>query len=86
MSCQRSSSRISVPEDLREILLEFTISYLLEQPGDIIDYAVDFFTKLRQNRLNTLPTEQAPTTPDEQLEDGNVLFYYFSITFQTSQL
>lgn len=65
-----------MPEDLREILLEFTISYLLEQPGDIIDYAVDFFTKLRQNRLNLLPTEPTPTTPEETTDEGNCLILF----------
>ncbi|KRT85823.1 cNMP binding protein, partial [Oryctes borbonicus] len=42
--------RIVVPDDLREVLLEFTISYLLEQPGDVVAYAADYFTRLRDNR------------------------------------
>ncbi|GJQ66639.1 Pka-R2 [Trypoxylus dichotomus] len=42
--------RIVVPDDLREVLLEFTISYLLEQPGDVVSYAADYFTRLRDNR------------------------------------
>ncbi|KAK6624909.1 hypothetical protein RUM43_014539 [Polyplax serrata] len=50
----RQSGKITVPDDLRDLLLEFTISYLLEQPGDILDYAVEFFTKLRENRQTTL--------------------------------
>ncbi|GLV40535.1 Protein kinase cAMP-dependent regulatory subunit type 2 [Carabus blaptoides fortunei] len=44
------SHRIQVPDELREVLLEFTISYLLEQPGDIIGYAVDYFQRLRDNQ------------------------------------
>ena len=61
--------RIQVPDDLREILLEFTISYLLEQPGDVINYAVEFFTRLQNNRTTTVV--RAPTaaagTPDESI-------------------
>lgn len=74
MSCQRNAGRITVPDDLRDILLEFTISYLLEQPGDIIDFAVDFFTRLRDNRQSQLIQGNAQTcssTPDESVEEGN---------------
>ncbi|KAK0182262.1 hypothetical protein PV327_000417 [Microctonus hyperodae] len=71
MSCQRNVGKITVPDDLRNILLEFTISYLLEQPGDIIDYAVDFFSRLRDNRQNMLIQSNATcsSTPDESVEE-----------------
>uniref|UniRef100_A0A8D8RHC7 cAMP-dependent protein kinase type II regulatory subunit n=1 Tax=Cacopsylla melanoneura TaxID=428564 RepID=A0A8D8RHC7_9HEMI len=58
--------KVSVPDELRDILLEFTISYLLEQPSDVIDYGVEFFTKLKQNRRTT-PEE--PTTPEDDIDD-----------------
>lgn len=72
MSCQRNASRIVVPDNLRDILLEFTISYLLEQPEDIIDYAVDFFTRLRDNRENQIISsgQTCSSTPDDSVEDG----------------
>ncbi|KAH0947626.1 hypothetical protein HN011_004400 [Eciton burchellii] len=60
MSYQRNAGKITVPDDLRDVLLEFTISYLLEQPSDIIDYAVDFFTRLRDTR-------QAQLIHDEEI-------------------
>ncbi|KAG5317537.1 KAPR2 kinase, partial [Pseudoatta argentina] len=72
MSCQRNASKITVPDDLRDVLLEFTISYLLEQPGDIIDYAVDFFTRLRDARRTQLIHTDAQTclsTPDESVDE-----------------
>ncbi|XP_034944266.1 cAMP-dependent protein kinase type II regulatory subunit [Chelonus insularis] len=71
MSCQRNAGKITVPDDLRNILLEFTISYLLEQPADIIDYAVDFFTKLRDNQQSMLIQSNATcsSTPDETVEE-----------------
>lgn len=59
--------RIQVPDDLREILLEFTISYLLEQPGDVIDYAVEFFTRLQNNRTTTIVRGPSAGTPDESI-------------------
>ncbi|GBP13836.1 cAMP-dependent protein kinase type II regulatory subunit [Eumeta japonica] len=59
--------RIQVPDDLREILLEFTISYLLEQPGDVINYAVEFFTRLQNNRTTTVIRGPAAGTPDESI-------------------
>ncbi|KAI5710245.1 hypothetical protein M8J75_006973 [Diaphorina citri] len=58
--------KVSVPDELRDILLEFTISYLLEQPSDVIEYGVDFFTKLKLNRRTT-PEE--PTTPEDDIDD-----------------
>ncbi|XP_019890407.1 cAMP-dependent protein kinase type II regulatory subunit isoform X1 [Musca domestica] len=42
--------RIQVPDALREVLLEFSIAYLLEQPGDVVDFAVEYFTKLQETR------------------------------------
>ncbi|XP_011688147.1 PREDICTED: cAMP-dependent protein kinase type II regulatory subunit isoform X1 [Wasmannia auropunctata] len=68
MSCQRNAGKITVPDDLRDVLLEFTISYLLEQPGDIIDYAVDFFTRLRDARRTQIIQAEVPT-PDEYVDE-----------------
>ncbi|XP_055838728.1 cAMP-dependent protein kinase type II regulatory subunit isoform X3 [Episyrphus balteatus] len=42
--------RIQVPDALREVLLEFSIAYLIEQPGDVVNYAVEYFTKLQESR------------------------------------
>lgn len=57
--------RIQVPDSLRDVLLEFSIAYLLEQPGDVIDFAVDFFTKLQENRKSTNTPPREPQTPDD---------------------
>lgn len=73
MSRSGEASKVNVPDDLRDILLEFTINYLLEQPPDIIDYAVDFFKKLQENRRTAPPKENAPASPDDSIlsnEDG----------------
>ncbi|XP_055314018.1 cAMP-dependent protein kinase type II regulatory subunit [Sitodiplosis mosellana] len=59
--------RIQVPDSLRDILLEFSIAYLLEQPGDVIDYAVEFFTKLQENRKSKISHDDVPPSPDESI-------------------
>ncbi|OAD60651.1 cAMP-dependent protein kinase type II regulatory subunit [Eufriesea mexicana] len=72
MSCQRNAGKITVPDELRDVLLEFTISYLLEQPVDIIDYAVGFFTQLRESRQTQLiqaPAQTGSSTPDESVDE-----------------
>ncbi|XP_076753417.1 cAMP-dependent protein kinase type II regulatory subunit isoform X2 [Xylocopa sonorina] len=72
MSCQRNAGKITVPDELRDVLLEFTISYLLEQPVDIIDYAIGFFTQLRESRQTQLirdPAQTASSTPDESVDE-----------------
>lgn len=63
-----SKQKIKVPDSLRDVLLEFSIAYLLEQPGDVIDYAVEFFSKLQDNRNNAGGGSSAKaTTPDESV-------------------
>ncbi|VEN64786.1 unnamed protein product [Callosobruchus maculatus] len=54
MSRGQCGPRIQVPDELREVLLEFTISYLLEQPGDVVSYAADYFTRLRESRTTSI--------------------------------
>lgn len=84
MSCQRNAGKITVPDDLRDVLLEFTISYLLEQPGDIIDYAVDFFTRLRDARRTQLIQADGQTcssTPDESVDDEGESWQSHSSSF-----
>ncbi|XP_066249756.1 cAMP-dependent protein kinase type II regulatory subunit [Euwallacea similis] len=62
-------ARVQVPGELREVLLEFTISYLLEQPGDVVTYAADYFSRLREARCSALLYEGAgpseTLSPDE---------------------
>lgn len=76
--------RIQVPDDLREVLLEFTISYLLEQPGDVVNYAADYFARLRETRTTNLIyglTGATPSPDDESTlsrEEGKyILITYF---------
>lgn len=87
MSNQPPKQRIQVPDSLRDVLLEFSIAYLLEQPGDVIDYAVEFFTKLQENRAATAGIGDGgahgdvPPSPDESimsLDEGKSLSIHCS--------
>ncbi|CAO1407927.1 unnamed protein product [Diamesa serratosioi] len=62
-----SKQKIKVPDCLRDVLLEFSIAFLLEQPDDVVDFAVDFFTKLQANRAQTENIENKPMTPDDSV-------------------
>lgn len=64
--------RIQVPDELREVLLEFTISYLLEQPGDVIGYAADYFTKLRNQRTTSILFDGAPPEDTQSPDDSTI--------------
>jgi cAMP-dependent protein kinase regulator len=74
---RHEAGRITVPDELRDVLLEFTISYLLEQPGDVVEYAVDFFHKLQENRAsNLMRLGETVDSPDESViskEEGKVV-------------
>ncbi|XP_064609788.1 cAMP-dependent protein kinase type II regulatory subunit-like [Liolophura sinensis] len=39
-----------IPEGLGDLLRDFTVSVLRERPGNIYDFAVDYFTKIRETR------------------------------------
>lgn len=76
--------RVEVPDALREVLLEFSIAYLVEQPGDVVDYAVEFFTKLQESRRvseNLLNKTDMLNSPDESImsqEDEPVVQQHFT--------
>ncbi|XP_065168172.1 cAMP-dependent protein kinase type II regulatory subunit [Atheta coriaria] len=68
---RNQGQRVHVPDDLREVLLEFTITYLLEQPGDVINYAAEYFTRLRDARQTDViyegKTMGSPSSPEESI-------------------
>lgn len=79
-----SQKRIQVPDGLRDVLLEFSIAYLLEQPGDVVDFAVEFFTKMQENRkqIQFQSKIDEPTSPDESIlsqEEGKSDFFFLNI-------
>jgi len=45
-------SQYRIPDELQEILLDFTVNYLIEQPSDIARFGVEYFVKLTATRTN----------------------------------
>lgn len=82
-----SQKRIQVPDGLRDVLLEFAIAYLLEQPGDVVDFAVEFFTKLQKDKRAQVAQPREPLSPDEESiisqDDGKCfsIFIFYLISF-----
>lgn len=46
------ASQYRIPDELQEILLDFTVNYLIEQPSDIARFGVEYFVKLTAARNN----------------------------------
>ncbi|XP_076985510.1 cAMP-dependent protein kinase type II-alpha regulatory subunit isoform X2 [Tamandua tetradactyla] len=61
-------SHIQIPPGLTELLQGYTVEVLRQQPPDLIDFAVDYFTRLREARaLTSVPLATAPPLgPHEQ--------------------
>lgn len=79
-------ARVQVPDELREVLLEFTISYLLEQPGDVVSYAAEYFNRLREARASAQLYEGAgpsdTLSPDESTlskEEGRIYWFFSQV-------
>lgn len=49
--CEQSN--YTIPPELQETLLDFTVHYLVEKPPDIIDFAMEFFSRLQAKRNNS---------------------------------
>ncbi|KAF6216581.1 hypothetical protein GE061_000924 [Apolygus lucorum] len=68
---RQAMGKINVPDAFRSILLDLTVSYLLEQPNDVIEFALQHFTKLKLKReqeaaaASKPPLEENLSTDDE---------------------
>jgi len=58
-------SQYRIPDELQEILLDFTVNYLIEQPSDIARFGVEYFVKLTATRSNK--NEDADHSDDESM-------------------
>jgi len=45
-----TSMNLEIPDGLGDLLRDFTVAVLKERPGDLYDFAVDYFTKTRDAR------------------------------------
>ena len=55
-SAGAGANQYNIPAELQEVLLDFTVQYLIEQPDDLTDFALSYFSRLRKKK---------------ELEDGN---------------
>jgi len=46
------SGQYEIPRELQEVLLDFTVHYLIEQPPDLVNFALDYFNRLGASRGN----------------------------------
>lgn len=63
---------LEIPPGLTDLLQEFTVSVLRERPGDLVQFAAEYFNKLNERRLNEKPLPprgvrfEAPTPPPDE--------------------
>uniref|UniRef100_A0A5F9CUA4 cAMP-dependent protein kinase type II-alpha regulatory subunit n=1 Tax=Oryctolagus cuniculus TaxID=9986 RepID=A0A5F9CUA4_RABIT len=61
-------SHIQIPPGLMELLQGYTVEVLRQQPPDLVDFAVDYFTRLREARVQAFVPSAAP--PSAAAEPG----------------
>lgn len=48
----RNSRQLEVPPELTSLLLDFTVSVLVNKPADIVEYAAQYFARRRDERTS----------------------------------
>ncbi|XP_027438453.1 cAMP-dependent protein kinase type II-alpha regulatory subunit isoform X2 [Callorhinus ursinus] len=61
-------SHIQIPPGLTELLQGYTVEVLRQQPPDLVDFAVDYFTRLREARSQPASPPAAPPSGSQVLE------------------
>lgn len=56
-----AANRYEIPGQLQQLLLDFTVSCLVERPADLVEFAAEYFAQLRQ-RQQTQQQSIATTT------------------------
>lgn len=57
----------SIPDNLHDILSEFTTACLLEKPDNVVDYAVKYFNKYQMDRKKTLREVERQMLNDDSI-------------------
>eukprot|EP00069_Balaena_mysticetus_P008482 bmy_05986T0 len=63
-------SHIQIPPGLTELLQGYTVEVLRQRPPDLVDFAVDYFTRLREARSRASTPPAAPPSGSQGLEPG----------------
>lgn len=61
-------SHIQIPPGLTELLQGYTVEVLRQQPPDLVDFAVDYFTRPCEARLQASSPPAAPPSGSQGLE------------------
>ncbi|XP_065569367.1 cAMP-dependent protein kinase type II regulatory subunit-like isoform X3 [Artemia franciscana] len=61
------NQKYDIPSDLQELLVEFTVSCLLEKPSNLVDYAADYFTRLRDQQSSRRLSRRAMSDSDDSM-------------------
>jgi len=56
-----------IPQELQEVLLDFTVQYLVEQPEDLAGFAVVYFSRLKARQ----PVNNDGRNSDESMESDD---------------
>lgn len=73
LAAAASMSHIQIPPGLTELLQGYTVEVLRQQPSDLVDFAVDYFTRLREARSPASIPPAAPPSGSQDLEPGSGL-------------
>lgn len=65
-------SHIQIPPGLTELLQGYTVEVLRQQPPDLVDFAVEYFTRLREARRQESDSFIAPPTTFHAQESSGV--------------
>lgn len=63
-------SHIQIPRGLTELLQGYTVEVLRRQPPDLVDFAVDYFTRLREARAQASGSPATPPSGAQRPEPG----------------
>ncbi|CAG9769584.1 unnamed protein product [Ceutorhynchus assimilis] len=63
--CYRMPSR---KDDFHDIIMEFTINCLLDQPKDLVDYAAEYFATIQEPNKAIVVEEKCNQEPSEPKE------------------
>ncbi|XP_059078430.1 cAMP-dependent protein kinase type II regulatory subunit-like [Tigriopus californicus] len=71
MASVSSSNQYEIPHELQEVLLDFTVQYLIERPDDLTEFAFHYFSRLKRKKNQELDhqSDESMVSEDEQDED-----------------
>jgi hypothetical protein len=80
-----SSTSYVVPAGLQELLIEFTVSVLVEQPPDLTSYAAEYFGRLAEERAGEAPhqrsDDESMVTDDDEPMPGEYNIFLTGVSF-----